>query len=88
MNKMSKFDKLVFIDLDGVLANFEAKVRQVTGSIAPLGSVQWQIDADIASTQPGFYRIMPPMPGARMAIAELSQVYEVHINVINLSSRH
>jgi 5'(3')-deoxyribonucleotidase len=74
-NKMNKED--LFVDMDGVLADFEGAVTLVTGKTPE--DTDWQETKDKLSEQPGFYLALPPIDGAVEAFKKLSEHYNMHI---------
>lgn len=73
--------ELIFIDMDGVLADAEARMMEWSEdtSINPDGlSVKEMFDKKTYHT-PGFYYDIPPVDGAVEAFKKLSEKYEVYI---------
>lgn len=67
----------VFVDMDGVLCDFEAKVTALTGFTE--SHPKWQETKDRLSAEEGFYRDLPPIFGAIEAFRKLCEHYEVYI---------
>ena len=67
----------LFVDMDGVLCDFEAKVTAVTGKTPD--DPNWQNIKDELSSKEGFYRDLPPIFGAIEAFKKLCERYNVYI---------
>ncbi len=63
------------LDMDGVLADFDARFEQVAGR-SPHGMTSKQVCKVIADT-PGFFRQMPVLPGAKDAVRALAPLNPV-----------
>jgi len=68
--------ELIFIDMDGVLADAEAKMEHWSQR---LGITMKELFNKKLYHMPGFYADLPPIPGAVEAFEKLSQKYEVYI---------
>lgn len=72
---------MLFIDMDGVLADFEAKMVELFPEVLDMipHSDEVRPYADKCQEIPGFYRDLPPMPGAIDAFHRLRVRYDVWI---------
>jgi len=64
--------KILYIDMDGVLADFDSKAAKIPKHLL----MKYH---DMVYRIPGFYRDLNPMPGAIEAFKKLSEKYEVYI---------
>lgn len=69
----------LFIDMDGVLCDFEKRIYQIYPNAINADEEEFKRIVDIAQATPGFYRSLPPMPGAIEAFKKLSTKYDVYI---------
>jgi len=74
-----KFKNHLFFDMDGVLADFEGKLRKITGYTGDITTPEWDELADKWSRTPGFFIDLEPIPGGIEAFIELSNYYDCHI---------
>ena len=74
-----KFKDHLFFDMDGVLADFEEKVRRISGCEADITTAEWDAAADKLSRTPGFFTDLKPIAGGIEAFIELSKYYDCHI---------
>ena len=65
-------DKIIYIDMDGVLADFDSKAALTPKHIK-------QKYGDDFHRIPGFYRDLKPLPGAVDAFNKLCEHYDVYI---------
>jgi 5'(3')-deoxyribonucleotidase len=72
---MSK--ELLFFDMDGVLADFDGTLQEITNTNKD--SPNWHEVADKACDTKGFFEHMKPIPGAIEAFKLLSEKYDCHI---------
>lgn len=77
INKMHLHEDYIYVDMDGVLCDFEAKVTAMTGLTE--ASPEWQEIKDRLSAEPGFYADLPPIMGAVDAFKKLCEHYNVYI---------
>lgn len=71
--------KIVYIDMDGVLADFESRLREINPNL-PLKHEPGRKEAvEAIECQPLFYRSLKPMSGAIEAYKTLCTKYEVYI---------
>jgi len=68
--------ELIFIDMDGVLADMESGMKAWSDKFGI--PVKELFDKDFYHT-PGFYRDLPPIPGACAAFNRIAKKYEVYI---------
>jgi hypothetical protein len=68
--------ELIFIDMDGVLADAEAKMKEWSDK---LGLSTEELFKKKLYHMPGFYLDLPLVDGAREAFYKLSEKYEVYI---------
>jgi 5'(3')-deoxyribonucleotidase len=68
--------ELIFIDMDGVLADAEAKMKTWSQK---LGITTTELFKKKLYHMSGFYSELPPIPGAVEAFEKLTQNYEVYI---------
>jgi len=71
--------ELIFVDMDGVLADFEEKVRRLSGCTADITTDEWDKAADKYSRRQGFFLDLKPIDGAIDAFRILSTKYNCHI---------
>tara|TARA_R110000851_G_scaffold37986_4_gene97746 strand:+ start:7870 stop:8358 length:489 start_codon:yes stop_codon:yes gene_type:complete len=71
-NKSNLKDMIVYIDMDGVLADFDSKAALTPKHIK-------QKYGDNLHRVPGFYRDLKPLPGAVNAFNTLCELYTVYI---------
>jgi 5'(3')-deoxyribonucleotidase len=69
---MSK--KIVFVDMDGVLVNFEKAFIEYHKTTTGYLSELYQNDPDLI---PGIFREAEPIPGAIEAVKKLAHVYDI-----------
>ena len=69
--------ELLFFDLDGVLADFDGSLKEITR--LNIDSPDWHAAADKACDTEGFFENMKPIPGGIEAFKILSEFYDCHI---------
>lgn len=69
----------VFIDMDGVLADFDAQLRRYQAAEANPPHLTDDDLVDYYCHQEGFYRTIPPIEGAIEAYKELGKRFNVYI---------
>lgn len=74
-----KFKDHLFFDMDGVLADFDEKLRRITGYTGTTDTKEWSDLADKWSRTPGFFIDLKPIEGAIDAFIRLSERYDCHI---------
>lgn len=74
-----KFKNHIFVDMDGVLPDFESKVRQLSGCISSIDTQEWDKVADYYSKQPHFFADLDPIEGSIDAYHQLCTKFDVHI---------
>jgi len=79
--KVMDTSNMIFIDMDGVLADFETKMIELFPEVANMVQHSEEVRpyADKCQELVGFYRDLPPMPGAIEAFHALRQKYDVWI---------
>lgn len=68
--------ELIFVDMDGVLADAEAKMKTWSDK---LGITTTELFKKKLYHMPGFYADLPPIPGAVESFKKLCEFYEVYI---------
>lgn len=68
--------ELIFIDQDGVLADAHSRMLEWSEKLKVDVDTLWK---NKFYHTPGFYKDLPPMPGAVEAFKKLSEKYEVYI---------
>src|SRR5699024_2390673 len=71
--------ELLFIDMDGVLANFYGAVRKRYPEFNNLERTEQRKITAALSAEAGFFTGLSPVPGAIDAFKKLAAVYEVYI---------
>ena len=66
--------KIVFIDMDGVLVNFQKAIDDYHATADEHLSKIYQKDPDLI---PGIFREAEPMPGAIEAVKKLAEIYDI-----------
>jgi len=69
----------IFIDMDGVLADFDAKVMGIATHLTGKDDPHWDAVVDLIEPQDGFYRDLKPVPGAVRAFKLLASRFDVYI---------
>lgn len=64
--------KILYIDMDGVLVDFESGVRQLSNSDKRKYIGRYD-------ETPGIFKLMKPVPGAIDAVARLSERFDVYV---------
>src|ERR1019366_3714161 len=63
------FNKTIFVDMDGVLADFDTGYHAAFGGIKPTRTLQDHaldpVEWDKVNAFPNFFEHLPPMPGMR-----------------------
>jgi 5'-nucleotidase len=71
--------KRVFVDMDGVLADFDGKILMLAPHATSKGAENWSHIVDLFEPAPGFYRDLKPIAGAVDGFRRLSEKYETYI---------
>ena len=79
---MKKNKKILYLDMDGVVADFETRIAELDPELKNFKSFEDQeslsdrIDA-ICYANPDIYHHLPPMEGAVEAVEKLAELYDV-----------
>lgn len=71
--------QILYFDMDGVLADFEARLLELNPNLPPVGHPDRQDAIDAIECQPLFYRSLRPIEGAIEAFKILSEKYDCYI---------
>lgn len=79
--KLMNTSNMVFLDMDGVLADFEKLMIERFPQVADMVPHSEEVGpySDICQATPGFYRDLPPVEGAIDAFHALREKYDVWI---------
>ena len=71
--------KRLFFDMDDVLVNFQSGLNKVNDEIKQQYRGRKPDGSDCLDEIPGLFSLMEPLPGAREAVRQLAEVYDVYI---------